>query len=132
MIVERIQNKNLYGDTGEWKVTQYLGEDALKVENPKVIDLIKKYLGKDVRGDKGRKGVVIGWEDNEPFLDYYYIVYYPDKEEVGYELSVWFEDEWEEHQKYITDLLNQKLKRYEENGKTKDSGEHSSNSSSCS
>ena len=111
MIIERIENKNLHGDTGEWKVTQYFGEDALKIKNPKVIDLIKKYLGKDIRNDKGRRGIVIGWENNEPYLDYYYIVYYPDKEEVGYELNVWFEEEWEEHQKYITDLLNQKLKK---------------------
>lgn len=36
--------------------------------------------------DGGRKGVIIGFEDNNQFFDYYYIVYVPELDKVVYQL----------------------------------------------
>lgn len=51
----------------------------------------KDLLGKEVRGtdcvvDSGHKGIIIGFEDNNQFFDYYYIVYVPELDKVVYQL----------------------------------------------
>ena len=36
--------------------------------------------------DSGHKGIIIGFEDNNQFFDYYYIVYVPELDKVIYQL----------------------------------------------
>ena len=47
---------------------------------------ISKYLFRDCVVDSGHKGIIIGFEDNNQFFDYYYIVYVPELDKVVYQL----------------------------------------------
>lgn len=48
---------------------------------------IAKYMYRDCIVDGGRKGVIIGFEDNNQFFDYYYIVYVPELNTTVYQLA---------------------------------------------
>lgn len=64
----------------------YYGKDALQIENAEIAKVIKKYLYCDCVTFKGNRGVIIGIEDSNSFLDYYFIVLIPSKKEIEYEL----------------------------------------------
>lgn len=77
------------GIPGEYKITRYYGKDALGcTDREDVNQFIKEWLGKDCITVGGKRGVVIGFEDNEPWCDYYLIVYIPETQETLYELDV--------------------------------------------
>ena len=66
---------------------RYYGEDAKEFLRSsklyKDIDLIDRdYITED-----GDEGIIIGIEDSESFMDYYFIIFIPSKEIVKYELA---------------------------------------------
>lgn len=91
MIIEKIVNKDIFGNEGEFKVTQYYGESALSFAYSHKRDDIKQWLKNSLFKDcvvRNQKGIVIGVEDNEEFSDYYLIVFIPETTETWFELDV--------------------------------------------
>lgn len=64
----------------------YYGKDALLVSDEEVAKRIKEYLYCDCITHTGDKGIIIGVEESNSFLDYYYIVFIPSKNKVMHEL----------------------------------------------
>lgn len=77
MIFKHTVNVNIHNEAGEFNNTQYLGKD--------VPNKFKKYLNKEYHSDQ-IDGVIIGIEENEEYIDYYFIIYDPDQEIVRFEL----------------------------------------------
>ena len=71
MITKISYDRDLLGNEVRGTNTSYWGISALQACH----DDISKYLFRDSR----HKGVIIGFEDNNQFFDYYYIVYVPGK-----------------------------------------------------
>lgn len=91
MIKENIETKDIYGNEGEFKVTQYYGNDAITFAECHKREDIKNWILSCLSKDcniRGEKGIVIGVEDNEVFIEYYLIVFIPETKEITYELSV--------------------------------------------
>lgn len=67
--------------------TRYYGKDAEdfleSINWHEEID----YIGKNCITDSGEEGVIIGFEDSESYMDYYYIVYIPETGKVDYALA---------------------------------------------
>lgn len=66
--------------------TSYWGISALQAGHDDIRQDISKYLFRDCVVDSGHKGIIIGFEDNNQFFDYYYIVYVPELDKVVYQL----------------------------------------------
>lgn len=89
MIINKTYRSDMNGIQGKFKVVTYIGSDALKWEGREdVKNWIKESLGKVVESHQGKKGLVIGFEDNEVFADYYLIIYLPSENKLSYELVV--------------------------------------------
>lgn len=84
MIVSSPFDKDLLGH----EVTSYYGLSALQavINHDGIRQDISKYLFRDCVVDSGHKGIIIGFEDNNQFFDYYYIVYVPELDKVVYQL----------------------------------------------
>ena len=91
MIKTRITNADLFGNIGEFKITQYYGQDAIDFANnherEDIRNWILEYLHKDCITSNKEIGTVIGIEDNEEFDDYYLIIYVPEIKEVRFDLA---------------------------------------------
>lgn len=86
MIVEEEYKYNIYNELRPSSNISYYGISALQANVPKDIqEDIAKYLFKDCTTKEG-KGIIIGFEDNEQYIDYYYIVYIPSSGKTTYEL----------------------------------------------
>ena len=85
MITKRSFEEGLSGGPGI--DTQYYGKDAEdfleSINWHKKID----YIGRNCITDRGEEGVIIGFEDSESYMDYYYIVYIPKTGKVDYALA---------------------------------------------
>ena len=81
MITEISYDKDLLGKEVRGTNTSYWGISALQAGHPpryfKIF--IQRLCG-------GHKGIIIGFEDNNQFFDYYYIVYVPELDKVVYQL----------------------------------------------
>lgn len=62
--------------------TQYFGKDAVKFN---AFGDTAQNIYKECETEKGR-GIIIGVEDNETFMDVYYIVYIPSTRETTFKL----------------------------------------------
>lgn len=82
MIIKTSYDKDLLGNEIRGTNTSYYGLSALQACQ----DDIAKCLFKDCVVDGKYKGIVIGFEDNNQFFDYYYIVYVPELDKVVYQL----------------------------------------------
>lgn len=80
MIVSSPFDKDLLGHEIRGVNTSYYGLSALQavINHDGIRQDIAKYMYRDCIVDGGRKGVIIGFEDNNQFFDYYYIVYVPE------------------------------------------------------
>lgn len=67
--------------------TQYFGKDAEDFLESINWHSDIEYLGKECTTNKGDSGIIIGFEDNESAMDYYFIVYVPELDTVEYELA---------------------------------------------
>ena len=66
---------------------QYFGEDAINIDiDNRFNELIRSSMYKECTTYNGDKGIIIGFEDNQSLIDYYFIVYCPESESVVYEL----------------------------------------------
>lgn len=86
MVTSTSYDKDLYGREVKGVNTSYWGASALQIDNENIRQDMTKYLYKDCTIDGGQKGIIIGFEDNNQFLDYYYIVYVPELDKVVYQL----------------------------------------------
>ena len=85
MIVKHSFEKGLSGLPGV--DTQYYGKDAKDfLESINWYEEID-YIGKNCIIDGGKEGVIIGFEDSESYMDYYYIVYILETGKVDYALA---------------------------------------------
>lgn len=67
--------------------TRYFGKDAGDfLENINWHSDIQ-YLGKECTTKKGKQGIIVGFEDNHAFDDYYYIIYDIEDRITVYELA---------------------------------------------
>lgn len=91
MINTRIANTDLLGNPGEYKITQYYGQDAIDFANNHEREDVKNWilerLHKDCITSNKEIGTVIGIEDNEEFNDYYLIIYVPEIRKVRFDLD---------------------------------------------
>lgn len=93
MIIETTYSKDLIGSKdssgnfiGGINISYY-GDAALQAEvSLDIKNDIEKFLYKDCVTTHGYEGVIIGFDINNQFLDYYYIVYVPELNRVTYEL----------------------------------------------
>lgn len=84
MILERYLNNDI---NNSLESIQYFGEDVDKFEaNKDAKDYIINNIYKKCVTQNGDIGFIIGIENNYLYLDYYFIVYIPDKESIVYEL----------------------------------------------
>lgn len=79
MIHTQYTYKNIYNETGKFPVTHYYGKD--------VPDKFKKYINCEVETKQG-KGIILGIEDHRGVLDVYFMIYYPETDQWGYELCI--------------------------------------------
>ena len=82
MIIEHKAKSNIYGRKGSFTNTLYFGKDAIKFN---AFGDTAQNIYKECETKKGR-GIIIGVEDNETFMDKYYIVYIPNTGETTFEL----------------------------------------------
>lgn len=82
MIIEHKTKSNIYGRKGSFTNTLYFGKDAIKFN---AFGDTAQNIYKECETKKGR-GIIIGVEDNETFMDKYYIVYIPSTGETIFEL----------------------------------------------
>lgn len=89
MIVSSPFDKDLLGHEIRGVNTSYYGLSALQavINHDGIRQDIAKYMYRDCIVDGGRKGVIIGFEDNNQFFDYYYIVYVPELNTTVYQLA---------------------------------------------
>ena len=85
MITKISYDKDLLGNEVIGTNTSYWGMSALQVCHDDIHQNISKYLFRDCIVDSRHKGVIIGFEDNNQFFDYYYIVYVPELGKVVYQ-----------------------------------------------
>lgn len=86
MIIKTSYDKDLLGNEIRGTNTSYYGLSALQEYQDDIRQDIAKCLFKDCVVDGKYKGIVIGFEDNNQFFDYYYIVYVPELDKVVYQL----------------------------------------------
>lgn len=89
MIVSSPFDKDLLGHEIRGVNTSYYGLSVLQavINHDGIRQDIAKYMYRDCIVDRGRKGVIIGFEDNNQFFDYYYIVYVPELNTTVYQLA---------------------------------------------
>lgn len=81
--------KFTFTDT-EYPVIQYYGESCLNLPlgiREEIRNDVKKYIGKKCTTLNGYEGIIIGFEDNSYYRDYYYIVFVPETKEIVYALA---------------------------------------------
>lgn len=74
----------------EYPVIQYYGESCLNLPygiREEFREDVKKYIGKECTTLEGYRGIIIGFEDNSYYRDYYYIVFVPETKEIVYALA---------------------------------------------
>lgn len=87
MIIKTSFDCDILGNEIRGVNTSYYGSSALEADvSLNIRNSIGKYLYKDCITDEGYAGIIIGFEDNNQFFDYYYIVYVPDLKKVVYQL----------------------------------------------
>lgn len=86
MIIRRPFEKSISEYVKNGEDISYYGKDSLLVDNAEVAKIIKEHLYCDCITHTGNKGIIIGVEDSNSFLDYYYIVYIPSNGRIEYEL----------------------------------------------
>lgn len=67
--------------------TQYFGKDAEDFLESINWHKDIEYLGKECTTSGGKQGIIVGFEDSESAMDYYFIVYIPELDTVEYELA---------------------------------------------
>lgn len=67
--------------------THYFGKDAEDFLESINWHSDIEYLGKECVTNKGKQGIIVGFEDCEYISDYYFIVYVPEEDTVYYELA---------------------------------------------
>lgn len=88
-----ISKDSVYTSAGDYimyPVRQYYGESCLNLPygiREEFREDAKRYIGKECTVDKGYKGVIIGFEDNSYYKDYYYIVFVPETQKIVYALA---------------------------------------------
>lgn len=86
MILKYPFEKGLTGNSGV--DTHYYGKDAEDFLRSINWGSDVKYLGKECITSRTRqKGIVVGIEDSESAMDYYFIVFVPETGDVFYELA---------------------------------------------
>lgn len=89
-MINIIRREKIHGINSSPEVVndiQYFGEDALNIDiNSRFDELIRSSIYKECITHHGDKGIIIGFEDCRSLMDYYFIVYCPEHEEVVYEL----------------------------------------------
>lgn len=87
MVKETKFEKDIFGNIVNSKNIQYFGKDAL---NADVSENIKEHIKNDLFQEcilfNGDKGLIVGFEDNIQFYDYYYIVLNYKTKSIDYEL----------------------------------------------
>lgn len=88
MIITTSYDKDILGHEMKGPNTSYYGISALQaaIDHDEIRADIAKHLYKDCTTHEGNKGIIIGFEDNNQFFDYYYIVYVPQLNKVEYML----------------------------------------------
>lgn len=87
MIIKKEFKEDLYGKPGI--NTRYYGNSVKEMTGVRQEfkeDAIK-YLNCSCITRHNEKGVIIGFEDNKEYRDYYYIVYIPELNGIRYELA---------------------------------------------
>lgn len=67
--------------------TQYFGKDAEDFLESINWHSDIDYLGKECITDEGKQGIIVGFEDSESAMDYYFIVFIPETGKASYELA---------------------------------------------
>lgn len=67
--------------------THYFGKDAEDFLESINWHSDIEYLGKECTTFHGKQGIIVGFEDCESAMDYYFIVYIPEEDTVCYELA---------------------------------------------
>lgn len=86
MIIRKPFEKSISKYVKNGEDISYYGKDALLIDNKEIAKRIKEHLYCDCITHTGNLGVIIGIEDSNSFLDYYYIIYVPSKDKIEYEL----------------------------------------------
>lgn len=88
MVITTSYDKDILGHKIRGTNTSYYGISALQavINHDGIRADIAKYLYKDCTTHEGHEGIIIGFEDNNQFFDYYYIVYVPELNKVEYQL----------------------------------------------
>ena len=88
MVITTSYDKDILGHEVRGTNTSYYGISALQavINHDEIRADIAKYLYKDSTTHEGHEGIIIGFEDNNQFFDYYYIVYVPELNKVEYQL----------------------------------------------
>lgn len=112
MKIQKTDNKDIFGNFGEFKVIKYIGEESL-IEFP----WMARFLGKRCisMSNPEIKGIVIGVEKNETFWDEYLIVLC-DNNEIRYELNVKILDDSEKGLTVTITSDNQEISNPERRG----------------
>lgn len=83
MIIETNYDSDFLGREYPCKIIQYYGKDAIDcTENESLNDLIQEVLFKECITSRGERGIVIGFEINEVWMDDYFIVFVPGSNEI--------------------------------------------------
>ncbi len=85
MIIKRQFEKGLTGLPGV--DTRYFGKDAENFLESINWHTEIDYLGKECTADGDKTGIIIGFEDSESYMDYYFIIFIIETEEVVYQLA---------------------------------------------
>ena len=86
MIVRKPFEKSISKYVKNGEDISYYGKDALLIDNKDIAKAMKEHLYCDCITHTGDDGIIVGVEDSNSFLDYYYIVFIPSKNKVMYEL----------------------------------------------
>ncbi len=84
MIIKKPFEIGLNGESGI--DVRYFGKDAENFLRSIKWDKSIEYLGKECIEDD-KRGIIVGFEDSASYMDYYYIVYFPESGETTYALA---------------------------------------------
>lgn len=85
MVIEYPFRDGLYNSPGV--NTQYFGKDAENFLESINWHTEIEYLGKECITSKNKQGIIVGFENNQCFSDYYFIIYCPKDKSIFYELA---------------------------------------------
>lgn len=87
MILKKKFTKRINKERVNCENIQYYGRDAENFLESIGWHSDIDYLGKECTTSKGKQGIIVGFEDNDDYSDYYFIVFIPETKHLYYELA---------------------------------------------